>query len=210
MFVWFFFYLYRETKMEGLNLIRRLTMSHPEESTGQMHTVVVAVLNEVKNLRSSVSKLAIMCMADMFQELHQAMDKDLDQICKILVPKGGESNAFIREDVDKALDSMVQNVSPQRALCALINAGSSHKSANVRKATAMHLGRLVEKMGPGRVLSGVKDITDKILPTAARLALDNAQETRYDVHRSKRTLHWFHWIDTYMQLCITTILILHT
>ncbi|XP_071787660.1 TOG array regulator of axonemal microtubules protein 1-like isoform X2 [Asterias amurensis] len=168
-----------ETKMEGLNLIRRLVKFHPEVITDQTHTVVVAVMNEVKNLRSSVSKLAIMCMAEMFQELKSAMDKDLDQICKILVPKGGESNAFIREDVDKALDSMVSNVSPQRAVCALINAGSSHKSANVRKATAMHLDRLVEKMGPGRVLSGVKDITDKILPTAARLAVDNAQETRF-------------------------------
>ena len=60
----------------------------------------------------------------------------------------------------------------------------SHKSPNVRKATAMHLDRLVEKMGPGRVLSGVKDITDKILPTAARLAVDNAQETRYDLRRT--------------------------
>ncbi len=54
----------------------------------------------------------------------------------------------------------------------------SHKNSAVRKATAMFLERLVERMGPGRVLSGVKDVTDKVLPTAASFALDSAQETR--------------------------------
>ncbi|XP_022090984.1 TOG array regulator of axonemal microtubules protein 1-like isoform X2 [Acanthaster planci] len=168
-----------EAKMDGLQIVRRLSTFHQEEVIGQMHTVVVAVLNEVKNLRSSVSKMAIMTMGDMFQELQQALDKELEQICKILMPKAGESNAFIREDVDKALDSMVQNVSPQRALCALISAGVSHKNQTVRKTTAMHLNTLVDRMGPGRLLSGVKDITDKILPAAASLALDNGQETRF-------------------------------
>ena len=74
-FVFVICYLCRETKMEGLNLIRRLVKFHPEVITDQTHTVVVAVMNEVKNLRSSVSKLAIMCMAEMFQELKSAMDK---------------------------------------------------------------------------------------------------------------------------------------
>ncbi|XP_038076737.1 TOG array regulator of axonemal microtubules protein 1-like isoform X2 [Patiria miniata] len=168
-----------ETKLDGLHMVRRLSSFHQEEVIAQMHTVVVAVLSEVKNLRSSVSKMAIALIGDMFQDLQQALDKELEQICKILIPKAGESSAFIREDVDKALDSMVQNVSPQRALGAIISAGVSHKSQVIRKTAAMHLNTLVDRMGPGRLLSGVKDITDKILPTAARLALDNGQETRF-------------------------------
>ena len=59
--------------------------------------------------------------------------QELEQICKILMPKAGESNAFIREDVDKALDSMVQNVSPQRALGALISAGARYVSGPKKK-----------------------------------------------------------------------------
>ena len=54
-----------------------------------------------------------------------------------------------------------------------------HKNASVRKATAMFLERIVDRMGPGRVLSGIKDVTDKVLPNAASFALDSAQETRY-------------------------------
>ena len=61
--------------MDGLQMIRRLSTFHQDEVVGQMHTVVVAVLNEVKNLRSSVSKMAINCMGYMFQELQQALDK---------------------------------------------------------------------------------------------------------------------------------------
>lgn len=45
----------------------------------------------------------------------------------------------------------------------------------------MFLDAVVERMGPGRILSGVKDVTDKILPVTAQLALDNGQETRSDI-----------------------------
>ena len=54
----------------------------------------------------------------------------------------------------------------------------SHKNAAVRKSTAQFLELVVARMGPGRVLSGVKDVTDKVLPTVAKFALDSAQETR--------------------------------
>jgi len=41
----------------------------------------------------------------------------------VLLGKMGESNKFIREDADKALEAMVNNVSPERALAALITCG---------------------------------------------------------------------------------------
>lgn len=54
----------------------------------------------------------------------------------------------------------------------------SHKNAAVRKATSQFLVAVVEKMGPGRVLSGIKDVTDRILPTAVNFLTDGQQETR--------------------------------
>ena len=42
---------------------------------------------------------------------------------KILLHKTGEPNAFIREDVDKALSEMVYHVSPNRALASIIAGG---------------------------------------------------------------------------------------
>jgi hypothetical protein len=55
-----------------------------------------------------------------------------------------------------------------------------HKSGAVRRATSQFLVPVVERMGPGRVLSGIKDVTDKILPTAVNFLLDGSPETRLD------------------------------
>ena len=37
---------------------------------------------------------------------------------------------------------------------------------------------LCEKLGPGRLLSGVKDLTEKVLPVLASLCTDSSPETR--------------------------------
>jgi hypothetical protein len=38
----------REAKCSGVNTIRRLVMYHPETVNAQLHTVVLAMLNEVR------------------------------------------------------------------------------------------------------------------------------------------------------------------
>jgi hypothetical protein len=42
-----------------------------------------------------------------------------------------------------------------------------------------HLMMIAEHLGPGRVLSGIKDLTDKILPTATQFLSDPKLEVRY-------------------------------
>ncbi len=55
----------------------------------------------------------------------------------------------------------------------------SHKSVAVRKVTAQCLVQVVERMGAGRILSGVKDITDRIMPTVANLSSDANPHVRF-------------------------------
>ena len=43
---------------------------------------------------------------------------------KTLLIKNCDTNVFIREDVEKALSAMVENVTPQRAMVALISSGA--------------------------------------------------------------------------------------
>lgn len=47
---------------------------------------------------------------------------------------------------------------------------------------------VVQRLGPGRVLSGVKDITDRILPAAAQFAMDSTPDTRYHGRKMLYTL----------------------
>ncbi|XP_078090289.1 TOG array regulator of axonemal microtubules protein 1 isoform X2 [Mustelus asterias] len=168
-----------EKKIEGINCIRCLSTHHMDLLTLRLHEAVFAVVQEVKNLRSGVSRVAVLCLGDMFTMFKKNMDQELDNTVKILLHKASESNAFIREDVDKALNAMVMNVSPARALLSLINGGQNHLNAVVRKCTAQHLVNVVERMGAGRLLSGIKDITDRIIHAAAKFSQDGSQETRY-------------------------------
>lgn len=55
---------------------------------------------------------------------------------------------------------------------------SRHLNAVVRKCTAQHLATLVEKVGAVRLLSGGKDLTDRIVPAVSKLAQDSSQEAR--------------------------------
>ncbi|XP_013387933.1 TOG array regulator of axonemal microtubules protein 1-like [Lingula anatina] len=109
--------------------------------------------------------------------------KDLENTTKVLLHKNGESNGFIREDCEKALANMIAEVTPQRALVAIIQGGGQHKNATVRRITSQLLVGLVERMGPGRILSGVKDTTDRVLPLLAQFATDGSPETRYNARK---------------------------
>nr|XP_015205646.1 PREDICTED: protein FAM179B isoform X2 [Lepisosteus oculatus] len=168
-----------ERKIEGLTIIRSLSQYHSDVLMSRLHDACLAVIQEVKNLRSGVSRVAVICLGDMFTHLQRGMDQELDGTVKVLLHKAGESNAFIRQDVDNTLDCVVQSCTPTRALSALLTGGLSHLNSVVRKCTAQHLVDLVERMGPARLLSGTKDLTDRMLPAVARLAQDSSQETRY-------------------------------
>lgn len=168
-----------EMKCAGINSIRRLSVYHKDVLISNLHPVIVAILTEVKNLRSQVSRLAIVCMGDLFVNLSKYMDTDLDMVVRGLLAKNGESNGFIREDSERALAAMVDGVTPQRALIALVAGGATHKNIQVRRTTAQFLVEIVQKMGPGRILSGIKDVTDRILPAIAQFSMDSSQETRF-------------------------------
>uniref|UniRef100_A0A8C9EJ36 TOG array regulator of axonemal microtubules 1 n=1 Tax=Pavo cristatus TaxID=9049 RepID=A0A8C9EJ36_PAVCR len=168
-----------EKKIEGLNFVRCLSAYHTAVLTGRLHETSLAVAQEVKNLRSGVSRAAVVCLGDLFTYLRKSMDQELDNTVKVLLHKAGESNTFIREEVDKALKAMVNNVTPARALCSLINGGQSHLHTAVRRCTAQHMADIVERMGPEWVLSGTKGVTDRTFPAIARFALDSSQQTRY-------------------------------
>ncbi|XP_015282138.1 PREDICTED: protein FAM179B [Gekko japonicus] len=168
-----------EKKMEGLNAIMCLSAHHPDTLIAKLHETSLAVVQEVKNLRSVVSRAAVLCLGALFSHLKKSMDQELDGTVKVLLHKAGESNTFIREDVDKALRAMGSSVTPARALAALINGGQSHLNTAVRRCAAQHLSDIVEHLRPGRVLSGIKDVTDKVLSAVAKFVQDSSPETRY-------------------------------
>ncbi|XP_077408053.1 TOG array regulator of axonemal microtubules protein 1 isoform X2 [Vanacampus margaritifer] len=172
-----------EKKIEGLAFLRCLTRYHADTLQSRLRDVCLSLIQEVKNLRSGVSRTAVCTLGDLYMHLQKAMDQELEGTVKALLHKAGESNAFIRQDVDAALDSMVQHCTPTRGIQALLSGGLSHLNGLVRKCTAQHLANLVEKVGAARLLSGSRDLVERILPAVAKLSQDSSQEARYHGRR---------------------------
>ena len=55
----------------------------------------------------------------------------------------------------------------------------SHLSMVVRGCAAQHLADLLERVGVGRLMSGEKGMTDRILPAVIKLAVDSSPENRH-------------------------------
>ncbi|XP_065822379.1 TOG array regulator of axonemal microtubules protein 1 isoform X2 [Labrus bergylta] len=193
-----------EKKIEGLTFLRSLAHFHSDTLQARLHDICLCLIQEVKNLRSGVSRVAVSTVGDLYTHLQKAMDQELEGTVKALLQKAGETNAFIRQDVDAALDCMVQNCTPTRSISALLSGGLSHLNAVVRKCTAHHLANLVEKVGAGRLLSGGKDLTDRILPAVTKLAQDSSQEARYYGRRMLLSLSSHPDFDKILEKYIST------
>lgn len=168
-----------EKKYEGITFLRSLANYHSDTLQSRLHDVCLSLTQEVKNLRSCVSRAAVCTLGDLFSHMQKAMDQELEGTVKALLHKAGESNAFMRQDVDTALDCMVQHCTPTRSINALLTGGLGHLNAVVRKCTAHHLANLIDKVGAARLLSGGKEFTDRIVPAIAKLSQDSSQEARY-------------------------------
>ncbi|XP_072103233.1 TOG array regulator of axonemal microtubules protein 2-like [Mobula birostris] len=168
-----------EMKRQGLSSVCRLAQFHQEILLTRLHAVCLAVMKEVNNLRSKVSRSALLTLGELFSQLKRNMDQEVEEVARILLHKTGDSNQFIREEAVKALGTMMHSVSPSRALTALIAGGLNHRNAAVRKCTAENLLRVVEHLGVGRLLLGNKDNVDQIVQSAVKFSQDGSQETRF-------------------------------
>uniref|UniRef100_A0A452ITS8 TOG domain-containing protein n=1 Tax=Gopherus agassizii TaxID=38772 RepID=A0A452ITS8_9SAUR len=151
-------------KIEGLNFVRCLSAYHIDVLTGKLHETSLAVVQEVKNLRSGVSRAAVVCLGDLFTNLKKSMDQELDSTVKVLLHKAGESNTFIREDVDKALKAMVNNVTPARALCSLINGGQRYYGRKMLFSMMTHpdFDKMLEKYVPSKDLPYITELVTSL------------------------------------------------
>uniref|UniRef100_A0A915PW11 TOG domain-containing protein n=1 Tax=Setaria digitata TaxID=48799 RepID=A0A915PW11_9BILA len=144
-------------KMCAIEVIVILAEMSPSVLVGNIHLVTMKLLNECKNLRSSVSRAAISSFGVLFKNLKTVMDSDIEKICSVLMQKAGDvSNAFIRDDATVALEEMVKHVSPGRSLNALVIAGAKSKNNTIRACCASLLVKLVERMGPLNVVNNAE------------------------------------------------------
>ncbi|KAG9510598.1 TOG array regulator of axonemal microtubules protein 1, partial [Fragariocoptes setiger] len=167
------------TKVEGMLALIRLATYHQELIINCMHDVVSRTANETRNLRSTVARSAIFALGDYCVKLKRHIEPELDLIVQILLAKSVENTAFIRDDIRKAFVAMVAELTPWKLALSLINHGSAHKNLLVRRMASEFICALVDKMGATKCMVGSKDISDHLIPAAARFSQDSSPHTRY-------------------------------
>ncbi|EDQ90968.1 uncharacterized protein MONBRDRAFT_18189 [Monosiga brevicollis MX1] len=164
----------------GLNLLRRLIVRAPEVLSSQMRETVDATLTQIGNLRSSVSRLAILMMGDLFAELTRPMEKYIDKVIATLQKKvGAEASSFIREDVTRVLGVILYTANPIKSLGALLSSAES-KNKDVRTIAVQFMCEAVGRIGD-RVLD-IRD-ADRLLKMMAQFVQDSAPEVRQHARR---------------------------
>ena len=122
-------------------------------------------LTQVKNLRSQVGRAAVHVMAALFEQvlltfaknltdfymtllyiqLKRSMESDLEKIALPLVLKTGETNRFLREDCNIALDRMVENVSSSRVIAIVTSEPITNKNPVIRTTVSRLLAYITDR-----------------------------------------------------------------
>jgi hypothetical protein len=141
--------------------------------------VVKPIVMQVQNLRSTVSKIAIIACQLLFRSIpRQILEPHLDLLIKCLLRKVGEGNSFICEEIDAALAIMTGNVSIRGILALVSESNAKHPLIRMRVSC------LINKILSGlneiqleKIMKSHKDI-ERILPCLVTFFSDGLAETR--------------------------------
>ena len=126
-----------------------------------------------------VCRAAVMVVGELFVILKRVMEPELDKIVINLINKSGDTNKFLREDCNVALDHVIENVSFVKSVAVMTTPEMiGHKNPVVRATISRLLAYVVDRMGIIKAVSGTKDLTEKILPAVAKLAQDGNPDAR--------------------------------
>ena len=102
--------------VKGMEAVLRFARHHPDYLLVEYKPLLQFVMKHVKNLRSQVCRTAVMVVGEMFIHLKKSMESDLEKVILPLILKSGDTNKFLREDCNVALDAIVENSSPQKII----------------------------------------------------------------------------------------------
>ncbi|XP_068039114.1 TOG array regulator of axonemal microtubules protein 2-like [Anomalospiza imberbis] len=166
-----------EVKEKALVIIKDLAESHSEVLLCRLREICLAVTSEVTNLRSKVSYYAMITLGELFAILRKDMDSEVDEIAPVLLHMVWNSPAFVQKAACQALGSMVENVTPARAMTVLMDSGVKSRYVQVRKCAAELLLSLMEKMGVTKLAGTPR--AEMLAHVAGTLAQDCHQDTRH-------------------------------
>ncbi|XP_054374380.1 TOG array regulator of axonemal microtubules protein 2-like [Molothrus ater] len=166
-----------ELKEKGLFSIQHLAGSHSEVLLCRLREVCLALTSEVTNLRSKVSYSAIVTLGELFVTLKKDMDSEVDEVARVLLQMVSNSPEFVQKAASQTLGIMVENVTPARAMTALMDMGVNRGHAPVRQCAAQLLLSLMQRIGVTKLAGTAR--AERLAHVAGKLAQDCHKDTRH-------------------------------
>ncbi|XP_057900639.1 TOG array regulator of axonemal microtubules protein 2-like [Melospiza georgiana] len=133
--------------------------------------------NRVTNLRSKVSCSAIVALGELSVTLKKDMDSEVDEVARVLLQMVSSCPEFVQKAGSQTLGIMVENVTPARAMTALMDMGANSRPAPGRECAAQLLLSLVERIGVTQLAGTPR--AERLPQVAGKLAQDCHKDTRH-------------------------------
>jgi len=145
---------------------------------GLLHACVIGLLPLLDSLRSSVAKISLITLSDLFAGLGRAMDVEIETVAASIVKRSADTNEFISQAADATLASMILYCSEVRVLNALLGC-SMHKNQLTRLKTAVWIDRAISRIGDRISVLLKSTVIDRIVATAQKYSLEGNVEARH-------------------------------
>lgn len=149
--------------VQALNQMRQLSIHHTEELEARLDKAVPLVLNQVKSLRSSVCKTALLCLTDLIHDLGDALLPSLDGggmsqpagslLCQLLLKASSNDKRFVIEEADRCLRELCGQLSPAE-LQPLFTPYVQHRNPRVRANAGSCMALILHRLGSKGILAG--------------------------------------------------------
>ncbi|XP_045479712.1 uncharacterized protein LOC123684474 [Harmonia axyridis] len=168
-----------EVVMSGLRNLGKLAKTNNEIMEPHMHTICLSLSNQIKNLRSQVARAACQASKEMFISCPQkGLEAELEEIVGPLLHRTADTNKFLREDANNALNVMTEKIHPAKVVLVLTSKGTTHQNAIVRSTTTRLLELLFRMHGTEKLFSLGKDVRDRAILAGANALTEGSLETR--------------------------------
>ncbi|ETV72149.1 hypothetical protein H257_12910 [Aphanomyces astaci] len=165
-----------ESNFEGLTALRQIAVHAPDAVAGQLAPLVVEVVKQINNLRSSIAKNAMLAIETLCVSLSRKMDAEMDTVMPLLLKRAADTNAFLSEAAASTLVAVVQSCSAAKLLASLLPHAVS-KHALIRKQVATVMGTILIAEAAASRLESYREL-DRVLSTLCSLVGDSNNEVR--------------------------------
>ncbi|XP_019881979.2 uncharacterized protein LOC109609700 isoform X2 [Aethina tumida] len=168
-----------------LEIVEICKKATPESIYPQMTSVNQKLIELLKSSRSHVCRTACQAAGHLFELIGDTRRPEFDEIVDILLCRTADSNKFIRQDANLALDCMVTHISPIHSVRALCSKGPSHKNCLVRLAVARLLICMTVITGVEKIMcpTGNDHTRRRLFMNMYKFICDKHLDTRKMGHR---------------------------